>query len=169
MRQRGIPSRRGWRQRGRLHVWTYGHASPNYAGWHISGDADGLTSMIEGLDHLRSARQSTLRLQLTPVDAELLAIPNHTARASYADALTVVLAGPDELRAWAFDTSAAGLAVRVGSQKLGVFIAALRDVLAGQHDFCLGPDDWRRAPDDQWLWFWLHPSQTRPPQKRGLS
>jgi len=50
-----------------------------------------------------------------------------------------------------------------------VLIAALRDVLAGQHDVNLGPDDWRRAPDDQWLWFWLHASQIRTHQRRALA
>jgi hypothetical protein len=150
------PSVEKWKQDGKLYVWKYRDASPNYSGWHMSADSKGCETLLDLLDRMLSAKwPSKKNLIITRPGKTELAAPNvRGGAAKVISPSNLTLAYPKgqvDGKYWSLDFLKPNLSLRLGLAKVGQLLESVRAMSEGQGDFCIGPDE---KTQGSLLWFW---------------
>ena len=134
-----------------LFLWKYKTPSRGYRGYHITGTADGLDSVLSKL----SAEQHPLKksivvnTELSPVTENELTVPGFAGRARAFLRLNVRVALNDSSNRFRIAEAGECCEITLSGVRLPEFINGLEDIKRGKGDYAM-------SGDTSDLWFWWH-------------
>lgn len=126
----------------------------NYAGWHVTADADGCASLLALLDELAASDGPNTRvLSVESPTPAILSVPNNRSGASLSPSrLRLTLsANPSE---WTFPESLEPATLTFGVDWLPKLRQGIADIALGNGDYSIGNAD----EGNLQLWFWWQPA-----------
>lgn len=143
-----------WQQQGRIYLWRYPMTRTKHAGWHVTADAVGSSSVADLLDRMEAAGAPVLRtLSLHAPSADIAAVPNFGDPAHAAPDKMRLVYRPDDPDL-AVSLEEERLVVRFGKARLPDLRSAFVEVGIGGGDFAIWSNT---AKGGTPLWFWWLP------------
>jgi hypothetical protein len=146
-----------WNPSGSVCLWRYALNSKHYAGWHITADQAGCTSLLELIDGLSSAAPATFRtLTIAKPTPAILRVVNHRSAPTVTPSKCRVRlsANPSE---WYFPPCSDVAELVIGVDWFANLRKGIADIKIGVGDYAIGDT----TAGSQELWFWWHPDRTR--------
>jgi hypothetical protein len=148
-----------WKQSGCVYCWRFVDNASNYPGWNVTADRDGCNSMLHLFNLMASAMHpSSQCVRLTRPSPGIAAGPgNRGGQARWSS-------GASELEIkfrknhvppshWSLERQGDSLVLIVGQDKLEELRRGFEDIMNGEGDWGIGPDD----DDLQLVYFWPLP------------
>ncbi|MCP5076546.1 MAG: hypothetical protein GY951_00590 [Psychromonas sp.] len=134
-----------------IYLWKYQQKNRNYAGHHLSADAEGAEYLIELLGHLETTTKSKSKtVHLSPVTKKVLSVPGYNAPiVKYNEwKLELVTEAKDEY--FEFDRNNSNCILKLSNAQAGCIMDGVKDISQGKGDYCIGGDK------DNVIWFWWY-------------
>lgn len=136
-----------WKQKGQLYLWRYEPENKNYAGWHLSGDTDGLSSLVELIQAMESSGTEQYRtVNLAQPGEVQYQIPGCRSKPVPVAKLRVKYE-PRRSSDFELLIQEDVLTLSMGRGNVNQYCTALRGLAQGKNDVHLG-----RGNHGVWLW-----------------
>jgi len=134
-----------------IYLWTYKQRNRNYAGHHLSADAEGAEYLIELFGRLETTTKSKSKtVQLSPVTKKILSVPGYNAPVVKYNEWKIDLDTEAKDEYFEITGNGSNCILNLSSAQAGCILEGAKDISQGKGDYCIGGDK------DNVIWFWWH-------------
>lgn len=128
-----------WVEDGKVWVWCYENAEPDWRGWHMTADPSGCRSIRNLLDRMNGCDACSRQIALQPVPDNLLQNVGHTQ--SIAPQLpNIEIQFTPDVMGMSVQKSVGKLELKIGNARIRKLAAAFAQVEIGHGDFTLATE-----------------------------